>query len=105
MPCLLYIYRRTTLLSKQEMEHLLQQHFSRVVRKEDYQRINIRRQFLLQDALKQFNRSSFDVSKLLRITFLGESAVDTGGPRREFFRLLLIELFSASNLLKVTHLL
>ena len=52
----------------------------------------------MQDALKRFNRSSFDVSKLLHITFLGESAVDTGGPRREFFRLLLIELFSASNL-------
>ena len=66
------------------MEHLLQQHVSRVVRKEDYQRINIRRQFLLQDALKQFNRSSFDVSKLLRITFLGESAVDTGGPCFDF---------------------
>ena len=42
--------------------------------------------------------SSFDVSKLLSVTFLAESAVDGGGPRRELFRLLLADLFSISGL-------
>lgn len=92
--------RQTTLPSnyKQEIEHLLKQHFSRVVNKDKYQRINIRRKFLLEDATKQFNRDSFDISKLIRVTFIGESAIDTGGPRREFFRLLSIALFSTCNL-------
>ena len=80
------------------MEHILQQHFSRVVTKEAIQRVNVRRSDLLQDAIRQFSRSSFDVSKLLKVCFIGESAVDDGGPRREFFRLLLQELFSASGL-------
>lgn len=38
------------------------------------------------------------VSKHLRVTFLGEPAVDAGGPLREFFRLLLGEICRNSSL-------
>ena len=68
------------------------------MKRDEYQKVNVRRNFLLVDATKQFNRESFDVTKLLRVSFIGESAIDTGGPRREFFRLLSIALFSTSNL-------
>ena len=84
--------------STEEVQHLLQQHFTRVIRVDEYQRIIIRRQFLLQDATKQLQRGSFDVSKLLRVEFIGEAAIDTEGPRREFLQLLLVELFSKSGL-------
>ena len=65
---------------------------------EDYQRINIRRSCLLKDAVRQFSKASFDVNKLLRVVFICEQAVDKGGPRREFFHLLLNEIFNLSGL-------
>ena len=48
---------------------------------EDYQRINVRRSFLLRDALRQICKDSFDSNKLLRVVFIGEPAIDEGGPR------------------------
>ena len=77
-----------------DVQRILRQHFNRVVVKEPPQRINVRRQLLPHDAFRQFKRASFDPTKLLRVTFVGESAVDDGGPRREFFRLLLADLFT-----------
>ena len=41
---------------------------------------------LNSDAIAQFERPSFDVSKPIRVHFIGMPAVDTGGPRQEFFR-------------------
>ena len=52
--------------------------------KQNTHRITVRRTHIWQDALKAFKRP-FDVKKHLRVTFLGEPAVDGGGPRREFF--------------------
>ena len=45
-----------------------------------------------------FQHQSFDVSKILRVCFLGEAAIDTGGPRREFFQLMMVELLSEPSL-------
>lgn len=50
------------------------------------------------DSFQQFKRSSFDISKLISVTFLAESAVDGDGPSCEIFHLLLAELFSVSGL-------
>lgn len=47
------------------------------------------------DALRQFTKTSFDVSKLLQVRFIGEEAVDEGGPRREFFHLLIRAIFQS----------
>ncbi len=48
--------------------------------------------------MKAFSRANFNVSKMLRVVFIGEGGVDDGGPRREFFSILMKETFSQSGL-------
>ena len=60
-------------------------------------RITVRRSEIWKDAIQSFKRY-FDVSKHLRIAFLGEPAVDDGGPRREFFMLFMNSLNSQESL-------
>ena len=48
----------------------------------------IHRRHVLADTLHKL-RSGLDVTKRLRVTFIGESAVDTGGPLREYFTILM----------------
>ena len=82
-------------------KHIMQQHQKVIVpalTEEDMQHIHIRRNRLFADSLRAFSRPTFNVSKMLKVTFIGESAVDDGGPRREFFQLLLQEAFSSSGL-------
>lgn len=42
-------------------------------------------------AAKSSRRYLFCIITIIQIYFVGEEAVDTGGPRREFWRLLLLE--------------
>ena len=63
-----------------------------------YQRIIVRRRHLWEDALHRF-RSGIDFQKHLHVTFVGEPAVDAGGPLREFLRLLMGEIASNNSLL------
>ena len=65
---------------------------------EDVQPIRIRRSHVFVDASRQFSKKSFNVEKMLRVQFIGEEAVDAGGPRRELFHLLMHEIFTSSNL-------
>jgi len=51
--------------------------------------IHIRRNHMWHDALRAISKSTFDPLLPVRITFIGEPAVDDGGPRREFFSLAL----------------
>ena len=53
------------------------------VDRSEYQRIVVRRKHLWEDALRHF-RSGINFQKYIRITFVGEPAVDDGGPLREF---------------------
>ena len=53
----------------------------------EYQRVVVRRRHLFDDALHRF-KSGLDATKHLRVTFVGEPAVDEGGPLREFLFLL-----------------
>ena len=53
---------------------------------------------MFADALRQFLRKSFDVENMLKVQFIGEEAVDAGGPQRELFHLLTHEMFMASTL-------
>ena len=52
-------------------------------------RVSIRRRFVVKDYItareKMMQRNRFNPTGLLKITFIGEPAVDDGGPRREFF--------------------
>ena len=51
-----------------------------------YQRVVVRRKHLQHDALGRFE-VGFDFCKHLRVLFVGEPAVDDGGPLREFLYL------------------
>jgi hypothetical protein len=61
------------------------------------QRIIISRDHLLTDSISFFKRREFDNNSHVRVVFEGEPAVDGGGPKREFFSLLLQSLVSPSS--------
>ena len=48
--------------------------------------IRVRRKFVWKDTLRAFKRPGFATDKWLMVEFVGESAIDDGGPRREYFR-------------------
>ena len=82
-------------------KHVILQHQRKVIigeDEEDFQRVNIRRRNLFGDASRAFSKPHFNVSKMVKITFIGEECVDDGGPRREFFQLLMKEAFCKSGL-------
>lgn len=84
-----------------ETKHVLLQHQRRVItatNEECFQRIHVRRSNLFHDAFRAFSRSTFDISKMLKVCFIGDASIDDGGPRREFFSLLLREIFDKSGL-------
>ena len=60
----------------------------------------MRRSDVFHDGINAFQRSSFNASKCLKVRFIGEPAVDQGGPRREFFRLFLSEMGQTSGMFK-----
>ena len=83
------------------IKHALKQHQQSVVSAldiDDVQRLHVRRTHIFTDSLRQFTKSSFDVSKILQVTFVGEAAVDDGGPRREYFKLLQQSIACSSGL-------
>ena len=62
--------------------------------------IIINRHAVYKSTVRAMKRSSFSFYKLLNVHFCGEDGVDQGGPRREFFRLLMQEI-SESHLLNL----
>lgn len=61
-------------------------------------RITVRRKSILEDTLAEL-RFGFDESKHFRVTFMRDSAVDMGGPRREYFMLLMGAIGNSGSLL------
>ena len=64
---------------------------------DEVNRITVRRTHIWDDSMKALRR--VDVRKQLKVTFLGEAAVDDGGPRREYLRLLMAVAMEQSHLL------
>ncbi len=94
-----FITIRETTVDVTVIKHVLLQHQHRVIRPvsdQNIQRIHVRRNNIFADALRQFSKQAFDVSKTLRVRFVGEAAVDEGGPRREFFHLLMQDTFKSA---------
>ena len=62
---------------------------------------NVRREHLLSDTMRQVERSAIDLKKPLKVKFycegVEEEGVDEGGVAKEFFQLLVREIFSASR--------
>ena len=82
-------------------KHILKQHQLRAMSAkddEDFQRLTVRRAYLFADALRGFSKPTFNASKPLKVSFIGEHAVDAGGPRRELFRHLIPEIATKSGL-------
>ncbi|KAJ3188690.1 putative E3 ubiquitin-protein ligase [Gaertneriomyces sp. JEL0708] len=55
--------------------------------------INVRRNHLIEDSLNQLQSRHFDLKKKLRIIFANEEGVDAGGLTKEWFLLLIRDLF------------
>ena len=56
--------------------------------------LRIRRDHIIQDSLDQLSTLQADLKKKLRIEFVGEPGIDAGGLTKEWFLLLVRELFS-----------
>lgn len=56
--------------------------------------IQVRRNKLLEDSLRMLSTQSKNYKKQLKIKFMGEEGVDQGGVKKEFFHLLMKELFN-----------
>ena len=64
---------------------------------EDRVRLIVRRKHVFEDTLHKL-RNGIDISKHLRVTFIGERAIDDGGPMREYMRLPLSSIISNNSL-------
>ena len=79
------------------LEVLLRNYRSTVIRSDRTHRITVRRSHIASDAILAL-RKGFDKSSSIRITFIGEPAVDAGGPLREFFRLVMRDVINNNSL-------
>lgn len=93
LQCFIYFY------SDETLQELLRKHRIKYlpVSKDEYQRVVLRRKHLWEDALSCF-KSGIDQKKHIKVTFVGEPAVDQGGPLREFFHLLLYAIAHNNSL-------
>lgn len=82
----------TKLLMDHSKEHMITGDVEAV------EKITIRRSHIWGDTLRAWRRE-LDLRKPIKVTFLGEPAVDEGGPRREFLRLLMKAVSEQSSLL------
>jgi len=55
--------------------------------------LKVNRNNLLYDTLNYVNNSALKLQKPMKVQFIGEPGVDEGGVRKEFFQLLIKELF------------
>ncbi|KAK9728614.1 putative E3 ubiquitin-protein ligase, variant 3 [Basidiobolus ranarum] len=56
--------------------------------------LHIRRDFLIEDSLNQLSVHQMDLKKKLKIEFVNEDGIDAGGLTKEWFLLLVRELFN-----------
>lgn len=56
--------------------------------------IQVRRNNILEDSLRMLSAQSKNYKKPLKVKFVGEEGVDQGGVKKEFFTLLMKELFN-----------
>ena len=52
-------------------------------------RVTVNADTVLRDALGLYKNSSFEIDRPLEVEFVGSEAVDLGGPRRQFFNVLI----------------
>ena len=99
-PFLLYPSIKADILrveSMVQMRHELQDTFFRAMFtgiSSPYFNLQVRRDHLIRDALYEIeNKNPIDLKKQLKVEFVGEEAIDEGGPQKEFYRLVIRDLF------------
>ncbi|XP_069974942.1 probable E3 ubiquitin-protein ligase HECTD2 [Penaeus vannamei] len=65
--------------------------------------INVRRNCLVEDSLKEIATKKRDLKKKLKVTFEGEPGLDMGGLTKEWFLLLIKQIFKPENKMFVYH--
>ena len=89
---------------KTELRRLLNQDFNRRNREIDFLNfflnrnkfnliLNIRRDHLIEDTLNEVSKPNMNFQTKLKVKFAGEQGVDEGGVRKEFFILLIRQIF------------
>ncbi|KAK3735184.1 hypothetical protein QZH41_000470 [Actinostola sp. cb2023] len=80
--------------SEEKAIEVLQRFISKTLDDKDDEmvKIVISRKILLMSTLRAIERKSFSFYKPFLVTFSGEDGIDAGGPKREFFRLLMQSL-------------
>ena len=86
--------------NEEEVKSVLHQHIQNTVVEEDDPglRIAVRRRHIWRDSKLVLCRPNNVYSTGMQITFVSEAAVDEGGPRREYFRLVLAEIANNNSL-------
>ncbi|KAK9469372.1 hypothetical protein V1512DRAFT_256094 [Lipomyces arxii] len=59
--------------------------------------LKVRRDCIIEDSLRQISNNEMELKKGLKIEFVGEDGVDAGGLRKEWFLLLVREMFDPLN--------
>ena len=84
---------------KDSFEDAFKDFVKRVLKSDAVQRIIVRRSNVWEDSLKQFTKlQGLSYNKNIKVTFVGEPAVDSGGPRREYFTLLIRAIATNNSL-------
>jgi len=55
--------------------------------------VRVRREYLIQDTLQQISKKHQDLKKQLKVQFVGEEGIDEGGVQKEFFQLIVKQIF------------
>jgi hypothetical protein len=64
-------------------------------------RISVSRENILEDSIIHFKKHDYNCSYQVRVRFEGEPAIDAGGPRREYFTMLLKSLVSCKSSIRL----
>ncbi|XP_021361218.1 probable E3 ubiquitin-protein ligase HECTD2 isoform X1 [Mizuhopecten yessoensis] len=57
--------------------------------------LNVRRSHIVSDSLNEIARKQHDLKKKLKVTFMGEAGLDMGGLTKEWFLLLIRQIFQS----------
>ena len=65
--------------------------------------ITVRRDHLVADSMQEISAKQKDLKKKLKVSFLGEPGLDMGGLAKEWFQLLIKQIFDSEYEMFVYH--
>ncbi|MDP2434831.1 MAG: HECT domain-containing protein, partial [archaeon] len=98
-PYVLNIANKNSILKQEALAQMSQEvrdavkSMLRGVRSSPYLKLSVTRDRLVQDTLQQLQSRRHELKKQLRVHFNGEEAVDAGGVTKEFFQLIVRDIF------------